>query len=105
MTRKYHVDISAAAENDVRRYRAYIAKDKPRAAARWVRDFRRLARSLAHLPLRCEVIPEAEEMPVDYRHLLFGNYRIIFQVEGDTVTILRVVHAAQQLDASFFEQL
>jgi toxin ParE1/3/4 len=104
MTQRYRVNISATAESEARRIHSFIARDSPQAAVRWVREFRRRGRSLAHLPHRCEVIPEADDLSVDYRHLHFGNYRIIFEVENDEVTILHVLHAARQLDPSFFEQ-
>jgi plasmid stabilization system protein ParE len=104
MTRKYRVNIAGTAEDDVRRIHGRIAKDKPKAAARWVREFRRLAKSLSHLPLRYEVIPEAEDLPINFRHVLFGNYRIVYQVGDKDVTILHVVHAGRLLDPSFFEE-
>jgi hypothetical protein len=48
------------------------------------------------------VIPEAAELGVDYRHKLFGSYRIIYRVAGGKVIVLRVNHAARLLDLSFF---
>jgi toxin ParE1/3/4 len=49
-------------------------------------------------------MPEAEDAGRPWRHLLFGNYRIIYRVDENRVTILRVVHAAQLLDRSFFRR-
>ena len=83
----------------------YIARDKKVAAAKWVRDFHRLAKSLRLLPERYEVLPEAADVDCQWRHLIFGNYRIIFLVEGNLVTILRVVHAAQLLGWLFLESV
>jgi toxin ParE1/3/4 len=55
------------------------------------------ARSLRSLPHRCEVIPEAEELGLEHRHLIYGNYRMIYRVEGKRVRVLRVIHAARRL--------
>jgi plasmid stabilization system protein ParE len=75
--------------------RDFIARDKPRAAKKWVAELRRQIRSLSRFPHRCEVIPEADEFGVDFRHLLFGSYRVIFSVEPDKVVVLRVIHSAR----------
>ena len=100
MSKKFRVEITASAERDVRSIRDIIARDKPRAADKWVREITRRIRSLKSMPLRHEVIPEAEELSVDYRHIIFGNYRALYRVEGDRVLILRVIHAARLLDQS-----
>ena len=84
-------------QNDVDKIHDYIALDNPKAAARWVRQFFRLSRSLKTLPFRYEVIPEAAEFKREIRHVLFGNYRIFYLVEKQVVTILRVIHAARLL--------
>lgn len=89
--------IALDAEHDLRRHREYIARDKPRAAREWESDARRLIRSLAFMPLRFELVPE--EIGDEYRHALFGNYRIIFRVTADTVLVLRIVRAEQLLTA------
>ena len=77
---------------------AHIAHDKKRAADKWLRDCERRVLSLAKLPRRYEIIPEAEDLGDDIRHDLFGNYRIIYRVEGDKVTVLRVIHSSRVLD-------
>ena len=100
MTTRFRVEITASAERDVRSIRATIAADKPRAAEKWGREITRRIRSLKSMPLRHEVIPEADELGVDYRHIIFGNYRAIFRIHGNRVFILRVIHAARLLDQS-----
>lgn len=85
------------AHRDLQKIRDDIARDKPKAADRWLRRFWQKAKSLAMHPLRFEVIPEADELIDEYRHLLFGNYRIIYRVQGEIVTIVRVIRAAQLL--------
>jgi plasmid stabilization system protein ParE len=80
--------------------RDWIARDKPRAADKWARTIERKVRLLRSMPQRHEVIPEALELGVEYRHILFGNYRTIYRIEDDRVIVLRVIHAARLLDQS-----
>jgi plasmid stabilization system protein ParE len=53
------------------------------------------------MPLRHEVIPEAREIGVEYRHTLSGPYRTIYRVEKERVIVVRVIHGARLLDPSF----
>lgn len=100
MRKKFHVEITASAERDVRAIRDFIARDKPQAAGKWARSIERKIRSLKSMPQRHEVIPEAQDLGVEYRHILFGNYRTIYRIEDDRVIVLRVIHAARLLDQS-----
>ena len=104
MPTRYRVEITAAAQRDAAAIRDRIARDKPRAAAKWVRDFARHARSLKTHPLRYEVIPEAGELGVTIRHVIFGNYRLFYRVADDRVLILRVIHAARLLEPRLLEE-
>ena len=100
MPTRFRVDITASAERDVRAIRDVIAQDKPRAADHWARSIRRQIRSLSSLPQRHEVIPEAESLGVDYRHIISGAYRMVYRIEAERVIVLRVIHAARLLDQS-----
>jgi toxin ParE1/3/4 len=100
--KKYRVETNPAAEDDIRQTRDYIAADNPQAAQRWARDVERLINRLESFPFAHEVIPEAAELGVKYRHRLFGKYRIIYRVENDRVIILRVIHGARLLHLSMF---
>jgi plasmid stabilization system protein ParE len=103
MKRNFRVEIAERAEADMRAIRSYIAQDKVGAANKWLREIIAAARSLRSQPFRCEQIPEAEALGLDCRHLVKGNYRIIFRVQGRKVRILRVIHAARQLTREMFE--
>jgi plasmid stabilization system protein ParE len=52
------------------------------------------------MPTRCEIIPEAEEVGIEYRHVIFGQYRTIFRIVEKSVIVLRVIHGARLLDLS-----
>ena len=103
MRKKYRVDISSRAEQDILAFATHIARDKPGAAAKWARRMASRIRSLASFPERFAIIPEPIESDVPFRHHVFGNYRIIYRVETERVLVVRVVHAAQLLGRRAFD--
>jgi plasmid stabilization system protein ParE len=98
MPRKFLVVLATKAESDLLAIREFIAADKPKAAYKWYRKIKKEILSLASFPLRYEIIPEADDLEVPYRHQIYGSYRAIFRVDGQVVNVLRVVHAARLLD-------
>jgi plasmid stabilization system protein ParE len=97
--KKHRVDVTQTAQHDLASIRARISRDSRSAALTWLRDAERRVFSLGSLPLRFEVIPEAseEDFEFEYRHLIFGNYRIVYRVEETRVLVVRVIHAARLL--------
>jgi plasmid stabilization system protein ParE len=53
------------------------------------------------MPLRHEVVPEFAALGVELRHFVMGSYRTIYRIMEKRVVILRVIHGARLLDASF----
>lgn len=102
--RKYHVEITRIAESDIKDIFDYILKDKKLAATKWIKEIERQIDSLGNFPLRCPIIPEGQEMGRKYRHIIYGNYRSIFKIEGTRVIIMRVIHSARLLDLQIFEK-
>ena len=98
MPTPYHVEITKSAQRDVAEIWEYIASDNPKAADGFVAELIRQAGTLASLPLRCPIIPETNELGVEYRHLIYGDYRTIFKILGRRVIILRIVHGARLLE-------
>lgn len=94
----YKVRIAPVAEKDLDEIFSCIAKDNPRAAAKFFKKLRRKAETLKWPPQRCPRIPEKIEGPNVYRHLIVKRYRIIFCILGDTVWVMRIIHGARQLD-------
>ena len=69
------------------------------AAARWHRRLLAAVGTLKREPQRCPIAPEAEEIGIELRELLFGKrrgvYRIFFIIAQRTVDILHIRHSAQ----------
>lgn len=73
----------------------YINQDSPMAAEKWVGAvFERIA-VLGKLPESGRVVPELKKR--DIRELTFGNYRIVYRVGRDIVSILTIRHTRQML--------
>ena len=54
------------------------------------------------MPNRRPAIPENALLETEYRHLIIGDYRVIFRVEGPRVYVLRIIHGNRLLDISLF---
>lgn len=91
----YRVQISSLAEEDtVKSFEQIRDRVSAERAAEWLEGLLAAEFSLQEMPERCSIIPEADEIGVRIRHLLYGPrrapFRIIFHVEEESVFILRV---------------
>ncbi len=93
--RGYQVLIHEEAEADLAEAYGHIAKDSSETAAQWRTGLLQKAKSLRRFPLRCHLAPEAEILGREVRHLIHGNYRVLFVIEGNTVTVLHIRHGAR----------
>lgn len=103
MPKRYRVEITRWAERDAISISEHIERDSPERAAKWFVEIERQMRTLSQLPTRCPLIPESAEIGVEYRHLIWGNYRTIFRIEGNIVYVVRVIHGAQLLEQETLE--
>ncbi|KAF0217718.1 MAG: plasmid stabilization system [Geobacteraceae bacterium] len=103
MPAKYSVEITPAAERDVEEIWTYIADDSPENATAFIMRLEEQTEALEQFPERCPLIPENELLGTGYRHLVYGAYRTIFRITGNTVFIVRIIHGARLLDSSLFQ--
>ena len=101
---RYRVEVTKVAESDVLDIFRYIASDNETAAMRLITEIEAQIESLEQFPLRCPVIPESHDLGREYRHIVFGNYRTVFRIEGSRVIIMRIIHGARLLDLSALEK-
>ncbi len=104
MAKRYRVDITRTAEQDIDSIYDFIARDNPAAANKWGKEVERQISTLSRSPARCPIIPEAGDLGREYRHLLYGAYRTIFRIVGSRVIVIRVIHGARLLTFSILEQ-
>ncbi len=99
---KYRVLLSARAERDVDEALAWLCQQGAVAAARrWHERLLAAIGTLQRQPQRFPLAPEAEELGIGLRELLFGRrqgaHRILFLVEQRTVHILHIRHSARDM--------
>ncbi len=88
------VEFSPGAQDDLNRISEHIAMDNPMAAERFVTDVERLSTTLRTFPDRGSHL----EGWHGTRRLLLGKYLILYRVGSDTIEILRILHAAMDID-------
>ena len=97
----FQVEITATALAELSQAFAWLFERSPVAAERWRTSLLAAVDSLASHPERCALAPENEWYQGKLRQLLHGKrhrvYRILFEIRGDTVYVLRVRHSAQRL--------
>ncbi len=98
MRKKYKVNISFNAQNDLEHIFFYIAKDSINTAKKFILELEKKICSLDTMPERFALIPENVFFDTNYRHIIHKKYRIIYKTGDKSVYILRVVHGAKLID-------
>ena len=73
----------------------YIAQDKPAAAASWIKTLFSKVDQLKSAPEIGRIVPEIED--IQFRELIYGNYRIIYRLESLQISALTIRHGMQIL--------
>ena len=73
----------------------YIAQDNPSAASKWIEICFGKVELLKSSPESGRVVPEINRF--DIRELIYGNYRIIYRIGKNRISILTVRHCKQIL--------
>jgi plasmid stabilization system protein ParE len=73
----------------------YISQDKPSAAENWINTVFSKVAKLKFAPEVGRPVPELRNN--QFRELIYGNYRIIYRVEKQQISILTIRHGMQIL--------
>ncbi len=73
----------------------YIALDNPVAAEKWVDDIFNSVKRLKKFPKSGCIIPEIQLD--NFREIIFGNYRIIYRIDKNQISVLTVRNGSQIL--------
>ena len=84
-----------AAMSDLEAIRDYIARDSDSYALRFVQRILEAVEFLQKFPELGEVLAEFGERGV--RQRIVQNYRVLYRVRSDHVSILTIVHASRDL--------
>lgn len=92
----YQVITLPRAEDDLREATRWMAQHSLKKATLWYFDIQQAIESLSESPARCPFAPEQKTHGLEFRHLPFEKYRILFVIEDEAVYVLRVRHQAQK---------
>jgi toxin ParE1/3/4 len=73
----------------------YIAQDKPSAAEKWIKTVFSKVEQLKSAPELGRIVPEIRNN--QFRELIYGNYRVIYRIETEQISILTIRHGKQIL--------
>jgi toxin ParE1/3/4 len=90
--------ISPLAQADLDEIWDYVAKDSPSAADRLLARFRAKFVLLAGQPLLGEV---RDELRPGVRSFVVGKYVIYYQVAGNRIRVVRILHGYRDVNALF----
>jgi plasmid stabilization system protein ParE len=94
----FSVEITDPARNDIDDAVTYIAQHSTANARKWKTELQSLILSLAEMPGRFPLIPEAEELDAAYRSARHYSHRVIYRIDNESgvVYVVRVYHGARQ---------
>jgi toxin ParE1/3/4 len=93
---KIVIVITETAYADLEDIENYIAQDSPAIARNFILRIFDKIEQLYEYPLSGKSVPEIKNHTI--RELLLNKYRTIYQINGDKINIVRIVHGARLLD-------
>ena len=95
-----------AARLDLERIVEFIAEENPANALTVLARLERRCQTLAALPERGRIVPEARAVDVlTYRELIEGPWRIVYRYDVDRVHVIAVLDARRELSSQLLERL
>ena len=97
----FKVLINATAESDMQSAADWWKQNRStQQAEHWYDGIYKAIKTLSENPERCSLAAENEHTQKEIRQLLFGvsqktTHRILFYVDGNSVTVFRVLHVAR----------
>ncbi len=93
---QYKIDIAPEAGKEIEDFYLNIARDSPSNASDWYFSIYDKIQTLKDFPKRCSLADESRFYEYEIRNLIFGNYRILYRIESQTVQILHVKHGRME---------
>lgn len=83
------------AVEDVEAIKAYVARDSERYAALLAEQLVAAVGRLALFPQSGRIVPEVGDDSL--REVIYGNYRVVYRIQAESVEVVAVHHAARLL--------
>ena len=90
--KKYRIDIKPTAEHDLARRFSQIEEESPQNAVNWYLGLIEAIEKLDQMAERCPIAPEDVDIQRGIRHLVVGNYRVLYLINEDAIEVLHVRH-------------
>jgi len=94
--------LSTPAQEDLREIRNFIAEDNIPAARHFLARLAQAFRGIAEMPAKGHVREDLTDLPV--RFWPVGSYLIVYDPEKRPLEILRVLHAARDVETILKDQ-
>ena len=105
-SRRFRVQWAEVAVRDLEELVAFVTVDSALDAERVLRRIEDRAATLGSSPARGRVIPELARFGMrTWRELVVRPYRLVYRIEGDTVTLLAVFDGRRDLEDLLLERL
>jgi len=104
--RRFGVEWAEVAVCDLEEIAAFLALDSQQGSERVLRRIETRAATLESNPARGRVVPELARFQMrTWRELVVRPYRLVYRIEGETVTVLVVFDARRDLEDLLLERL
>ncbi len=90
------IEWSSIAQNDLNKIIDYIAQDSFEYALLFYEQVREKVENLTKFPKMGRKVPELDDPNI--RELILRNYRLIYQILGEKIQIVRLIHGSRILD-------
>ena len=94
--RTYRIEIKPTAENDLLTRYKQIADDSQTNALNWYFQIIEAIEKLEILAERCPIAPEDTDINQGIRHLIIGDYRALYRINGGVVEVLHIRHGRME---------
>ena len=89
------IEWAPSAEKDLFEIIDYIAQDSPQYASLFYDQIRQKVEDLNSFPKLGRKVPELDDP--NLRELILRNYRLIYQIFGEKIKIIRILHGSRIL--------
>jgi toxin ParE1/3/4 len=104
--RRFRVQWAEVTVRDLEEIVAFVAVESEQGTERLLRQIETRAASLESSPARGRVVPELARFQMrTWRELVIRPYRLVYRIEGDSVTVLAVFDARRDLEDLLLERL
>jgi toxin ParE1/3/4 len=106
MKKTYEVRWSETSEKDLIYIVEYISKDSPSTAYEKFKEIKEKSSCLYSFPDRGRIVPELQEQGIiQYRELIISPWRIIYRISKNSVYVLSVLDARQNVEDILLRRL